>query len=339
MRSTIADIAAKAGVSTATVDRVLNGRAGVSARTKQTVLGAARSVGYLSETDGVAMPSKPVFLEFIIPVGTNTFLVDLADSIEEFAGRLPLVEACKIHRLDTFDPVEFENAIDEVGLETSGIGVIALDHPTCREPLRRLTDAGVRVVTIASDIPSVPRQDYVGIDNRVAGRTAGLLMGRMIGAERRSVAVFLGSASYRGHEERESGFRSILASDFPDLTLLPPVEIADASQAGYIRAGALLERHLDIGGIYCIGGGRNGVVRATNEAKGPRPMVICHDLTEDTRRFLLRGQVDVVIDQNAHLIAEQSVIKLLGTIATSTSYLTPKLVEPRIILRENLPFR
>ena len=37
MRLTIADIARAAGVSTATVDRVLNERAGVHARTRQRV--------------------------------------------------------------------------------------------------------------------------------------------------------------------------------------------------------------------------------------------------------------------------------------------------------------
>ena len=44
-----------------------------------------------------------------------------------------------------------------------------------------------------------------------------------------------------------------------------------------------------------------------------------------------------MIDQNARLIAEQSVIRLLGSIASSAPYLTKKFVEPRLIFKENIP--
>jgi LacI family transcriptional regulator len=47
--------------------------------------------------------------------------------------------------------------------------------------------------------------------------------------------------------------------------------------------------------------------------------------------------VDVVIDQNARLTAEQAVIRLLGSIASSAPYLTKKFIEPRLIFRENIP--
>ena len=46
MRTTIDEIAREAGVSTATVDRVLNNRASVGARTKASVLQVAHRLGY-----------------------------------------------------------------------------------------------------------------------------------------------------------------------------------------------------------------------------------------------------------------------------------------------------
>ena len=68
-----------------------------------------------------------------------------------------------------------------------------------------------------------------------------------------------------------------------------------------------------------------------------KPVFICHDLTKETRRYLVDDLADVVIDQNARLIAEQSVIRLLGSIASSAPYLTKKFIEPRLILKENVP--
>lgn len=62
-----------------------------------------------------------------------------------------------------------------------------------------------------------------------------------------------------------------------------------------------------------------------------------HDLTDATRAWLAEDLIDVVIDQNARLIGEQVVIRLLGSIAASTPTLSLKNIEPRIIFRENIP--
>jgi len=92
-------------------------------------------------------------------------------------------------------------------------------------------------------------------------------------------------------------------------------------------------------GIYCVGAGRSGIVRALLETRATtsKPVFICHDLTKETRRYLVDDLCDVVIDQNARLIAEQSVIRLLGSIASSAPYLTKKFIEPRLIFKENVP--
>ena len=51
------------------------------------------------------------------------------------------------------------------------------------------------------------------------GRTAGLLMGRFCGGAGK-LAVVWGGQLYRSHEERESGFRSVLRTERPDLQSL-----------------------------------------------------------------------------------------------------------------------
>jgi LacI family transcriptional regulator len=148
----------------------------------------------------------------------------------------------------------------------------------------------------------------------------------------------VGSRSYRGHEEREIGFRSVLGEDFPNLLVKSAVEINDEPQASYNAAIRLFQAEPELLGIYCVGAGRSGIVKALAEAKLRRkPVFICHDLTGDTRRYLVDDLVDVVIDQNARLTAEQAVIRLLGSIASSAPYLTKKFIEPRLIFKENIP--
>lgn len=335
---TIQDLSDACGLSTATIDRVLHDRPGVSAAARHKVLQKARELGYLPETDATPLPARPAHLEFILPVGTNEFLAELAAHLEEFCAGLPLVASCRVHRLARLEAGELIEAAERISTRTTGVGVVATEDPRSREVLKDLVQAGTKVVTIASDLPSVPRAAYVGVDNRSAGRLAGLLTGRLIRQPTAQVAVVLGTHRYRGHEERDTGFRSILAEEFARLTIVRTLESHDEAGESYTLGRDLLDEFPHLAGIYCIGGGRQGIVRALREAgRQSRLVLICHDHTAETRDFLLDGSIDAVIDQSARLVAEQSVIALLGSIASSLPNLTRKFIEPRVIFRENIP--
>lgn len=337
-KTTIPDIAQMAGVSTATVDRALNGRMGVSSANRQRVFNAAKDLGYLPSEGMVALPSRPANLEFLIPFGHNSFMRDLADSIEDFAAKLPLVESCNVIPLDGIGPKHLLPALETLSLGTDGVGLITIDHPETRLAIQGLCESGVRVVTIASDVLSTPRSAYVGVDNRAAGRTAAQIMGLLAGVTTGSIGLFLGSHAFHGHREREAGFRSLLEKKFPCLKLLPAIETAEDHKKSGAAMSQLLETTDDLVGIYCVGAGRRGVIRALKETnKMERPFIVMHDLTENSRRWLKNDAIDVVIDQNARLVGEQAVIRLLGSIAVSTPLLPFKDIEPRIILRENIP--
>ncbi|MDW4499955.1 LacI family DNA-binding transcriptional regulator [Sulfitobacter sp. D35] len=337
-RATIKGIAEAAGVSTATVDRALNGRAGVSAANRHRVLSAARDLGYLPSEGMVILPSRPARLEFFIPFDRNAFMRDVIDSITDFASTLPLVDTCRVVPLDGIGPEALLPALDQVSLQTDGVGIITTDHPRTRDAVTALCHAGVRVVTLASDVTGTPRSAYVGVDNRAAGRTAAQVMGMAAGHLRGDVAVFLGSGAFHGHREREAGFREVMAQRYPEFKLLPAIETEENSDRSYRMTTRLLDRTEALRGIYCIGAGREGIVRALHEGgEGARPFVVMHDLTESSAAWLAQDRIDAVIDQNARMVGEQAVIRLLGSIAASTPLLPFKNIEPRIIVRENLP--
>lgn len=339
-RTTISDIARKANVSTATVDRALNGRGGCSASNRQRVLRAAKDLGYLSTEGMVPLPSRPAHLEFFIPFVNNGFMHELVAGIAGFATSLPLVASCNVTPLPDITADALLIALEKVALRTNGVGLVTIDHPKTRHAIRRLCEAGVRVVTLASDVLSTPRSAYVGVDNVVAGRTAALIMGMMSGATQGKIGLFLGSRAFQGHREREFGFRALLEDQFTGLTILPAVETGEDSERSLLAMQVLMRIHPDLAGIYCVGAGRTGIIRALQTgASGKRPFVIMHDLTEITRTWLVEDLIDVIIDQNARLLAEQAVIRLLGSIATTTPLLALKNIEPRIILRENVPVR
>ncbi|MDQ0390557.1 LacI family DNA-binding transcriptional regulator [Labrys monachus] len=338
MRTTLVDIAREAGVSTATVDRVLNKREGVKARTRDRVLAVASRLGYIDGAPPAAAagPGRRVELDFVMPGGTNSFIRLLGDHFLAWARQRADI-GVRLHLLEGFDPDLLTAKLDELRGRTHGVGVVALDHPAVREAIRGLVLGGIPVVTLASDISNVPRLAYVGIDNRAAGRLAGHLLGRFMGPGGGKVALFAGSLAYRGHEEREMGFRHMLAESAPHLSVLELREIRDDTDRAYREASALLERHDDVTGIYNIGAGNRGIARALEErGRGQTVVFIGHELTAHTRRFLLSGTMDAVIDQNPRVEARDAIERLVRAVRGEPEPALPP-VRIQALFRENIP--
>ncbi|MDB5550398.1 MAG: regulatory protein LacI, partial [Rhizobium sp.] len=175
MRSTLIDIAKGSGVSTATVDRVLNNRSGVSERTRTIVMETAARLGYFGSSEAAV---GKIRLDFVLPDGTNTFIANLKAQLERQCGAQEAIEF-NVHSVEGFNPASLAQKLAEIRPMTQGVGLVALDHPSVREEMRALADAGVKVVTLVSDILHVARTGYVGIDNRAAGRLGGYLLGRL----------------------------------------------------------------------------------------------------------------------------------------------------------------
>ena len=336
MRYTVVDVARDAGVSVATVDRVLNNRAGVRERTRSLVFESARRLGYLLEAerpDGAAQPV--VRLCFALPAGGNPFMRSLRDEIEAQAQTRPGV-AVRVDAIEGFNPDTLAAALLDYRGRTEGVGVVALDHPAVREAVRALAAAGVQVATLASDILYVPRVAYVGVDNRAAGRLAGYLMRRFVGAAPAEVALFAGSLSYRGHEEREMGFRHLIAEEAPNLRIVALREMKDDAERAYAEACSLLDSYPDLGAIYNIGGGNSGIARALTERGRERATIfIAHEISGDNRRLLLEGALDAVIDQNPRVEAREA----LNILERAARGLPFEAHPPRlhVIFKENIP--
>jgi LacI family transcriptional regulator len=334
MRTTIAAIAAEAGVSTATVDRVLNNRPGVRERTRRNVIKVAERLGYSANGNGVQ--AKAPRLDFILPVGTNTYLKGFAEELEAIAARRSDA-VISVHRLEGFEADRLAEALHSVKSHAEGVGVIAIDHPAVREAIRELAAADIPVLTMVSDILNVPRIGYVGIDNRAAGRLAGYLLGRLVRASEAEIALFAGSLSYRGHNEREMGFRHILAEEFSNLQVVELREVMDSFDRSYSEASALLRAYPNMAGIYNIGGGIRGIARALEESGRARDIVfVGHELTEHSRRFLVSGTMDAVIDQNL-IVEVRDSVECLVHAARGEPLPNLAPIRLQVIFRENIP--
>lgn len=332
-RPKLDEIARAARVSKATVDRVLNNRSGVQEHTRRHVLAIAAELAGEQSAPGTSAKAR---LDFVLPGGSNAFISDLARNIEAQAARRGDVDVA-IHRLNGIEPEEIAARLANLRSVCQAVGLIGLDSPAVREAVRRLIANGLVVMTLVSDISHVGRVNYIGIDNRAAGRLAGYLIGRFVPGSAGKTALLAGALAYRGHEEREMGFRHILRESFPELTIVAAREVREDAERAYRETRALLAEHPDLRAIYCIGAGQDGIARALIEAKRESSVVfVGHDLTEDTRQYLLNGVMDVAIDQNARVEAREAVDRLVRAL-NGEADISTATIRIQSVFRENIP--
>ncbi len=340
----IPDLARLAGVSTATVDRVLNRRPGVRAGTRQRVLRAAAELGLaeLPAAPGTALSAaapRPMQLIFLLPAGNNRFIRMLGDMVGYSQEHwTPFNVQCRTEFIESFDPQALVAALRRHGKRADGIALMALEHPAVREAVQELVTAGVPVVTLISDLSNSPRTAYLGLDNRAAGRTAGYLIGRFIGPRAAKVALIAGSRSYLAHEEREAGFLHVLAELFGPLEVVGLREGHDDSERNFAQTASLLEQHPTLAGIYNIGGASDGVARALKQAgRDQRVVLIGHGLTPDTRALLIDGSMDAVITQSPQDTLANAVRIFVNVREGRPPLAGVKTTRSQVIFRENLP--
>ncbi len=336
----IPDIAELAGVSTATVDRVLNRRPGVRRATVERVMQAAERLQYLPDAEvRAALQPPPMQLVFLLPAGSNRFLRMLGDTIGYSQEHwTPYNVRCRVEFVEGFNPEVLAKALLRHGARADGIAFMALEHPLVRDAVDALAERGVHTVTLISDLSGARRAAYVGLDNRAAGRTAAYLIARFIGDRPAQVAMIAGSLSYRAHEEREMGFLYLFKESFPRIEVVGLREGHDDAGRNHALTRTLLDQYPDLAGIYNIGGASDGVGRALKETGRDQKVVfIGHGLSPDTRALLIDGTMDAVISQNPQG-AMLTCVRIFANLRDGRDALTGvEAVRGQIIFRENLP--
>jgi LacI family transcriptional regulator len=238
-----------------------------------------------------------------------------------------------------FDPAALVAVLDRLGEERpAGIALVATDSPEVREAVDRLVQSGIPVVTVVSDLTGSLRHHYAGVDNIAAGRTAARLLGRFLGGAKGDIAVLAGSMLVRDHRERLEGFASLIAEEFPDLTVLPVIEGRDDPDMAHMLVADALAKRDGIIGVYSLGAGNRGLIRALKDKAADRRLtVVAHELTAHTRAALLDGTIDAILNQDAgHEV--RSAIRVLKAKADGLSVIdAQERIRLDIFLKDNLP--
>ncbi len=303
-RFTNKEIAYQAGLSLATVDRVLHGRDHVRTATRERVRAAEQELE--RQHAASSLPGTKVTID-IVMLAPRRFSSAVRAAFE---AELPLVRPAtfraRFHLAEVMaerDVIAQLRAIARRG--TRGIVLKVPATPRIEACLADLAERKIPVVTYVTDVAAHLRRAYVGMQNHRAGATAAYLLGRMAPAEPSRVLVTLSSRGFEGEDARRAGFVQYLERNAAHLETATVSEGFGVNRATGALIGQALDEHPDIRCVYSIGGGNRAILAAFASLGRTIDVFAAHDLDRTNTDLLRCGQISFVIHHSLRHDARQ----------------------------------
>ena len=289
-RYKVREIAQQAGLSEATVDRVLHQRPGVR---ENTVAEVNQAIADLDKQRAQLRLNGRRYLVDVVMQTPRRFSDAFRAAVEaELPAFAPAMLRARFHLWESGSADQMVDTLDRIR-GSHGVVLKAQDEPEVAEVVDRLVRSGVPVVTYATDVPASARCAYVGIDNHGAGVTAAYLVQQWLADDPADVLITLSRTVFRGEGEREVGFRSGLRNSGRTIVEVSESDGIDATNERLVLEA--LEAHPEVRAVYSVGGGNTATVAAFDTLGRDCRVFVAHDLDADNRRLLREGRISAVL--------------------------------------------
>nr|WP_321443288.1 LacI family DNA-binding transcriptional regulator [uncultured Cohaesibacter sp.] len=340
MRPTTKNLAEAAGVSLATVDRVLNNRPNVSKKSIQKVHEAIEKIGFVRNFAAVSLARNKAYrVRFILPTAGDLYLEELLKQVEHVNESLQQELAwADAVQLPMNNPHAVANYLSTLDVsEVDGIAIMAPESPQVRDAMTRLGERNIKVIQFLSGQESHEDLDFVGIDNFAAGATAARIVGRFVGKQAGKIMVISETMQSLDSIERRLGFDQIINTEFSHLSVLPSLETyADDARAKRIIARQV-ERNDDIVALYVMSSeARAPVTQCAQTCDLAGLTVVAHERTPFSEQALKCGDIDAIIAQNP-ISAVRKAVRMLRTRSENREPdLQQENLRIEVLLKDNL---
>jgi LacI family transcriptional regulator len=294
----VRDIAEQAGLSEATVDRVLHARPGAGPRAVRAVEQALLELD--RQQSQLRLGGRTLMLDVVMQAPMR-FSAAVREALEgELVAARPAGVRARFHLRESGGAADLATLLDGLGRRghtSQGVLLKAPDDPRVATAVSRLHDRGIPVVTLVTDVRDCPRVAYVGLNNSAAGETAAYLVRQWLrgGGDTGVVLLTLSRSEFFGEWQRAAAFRAALSRQAPELEV---VEVSDAdgldaAMATLVRAA--LEEHGQARAVYSVGGGNRATASELARNGAGCEAFIGHDLDADNLTLLREGVLSAVL--------------------------------------------
>ncbi len=333
-KPTIKDVAELAGVGLATVDRVVHGRGGVKPDLIEQVIDAINRLGYGAQAFNAHR--KTTHIEVIHLRNEISVFERLNAEFSQIAAVLD--KDIALHRTEFADS-DVEALVDYIAappFPRAGLILLAQDHPSITQAVAKARESGVIVVQLLTRVDP-GEENFVGIDNYAAGRTAAMLLSRMQAQKAGSFIVLVHSSAYWLHRERVRGFSDFFAGQGLPQHQFPLICFGFDDDAIMTRVlQAAIREQDEVIGVYNAGAASVAVASVLRRT-ARKVMWIGHALSDYNAAFLAEGLLDFVIDSAPETLARRAVDLVLQQLGLFDAKPRDGVVPFVIITRENIP--
>jgi LacI family transcriptional regulator len=331
----IKDIAFQAGLSTATVDRVINNRPGVRRQTLQRVEAA------IVELERQQARQEHFGKNYTIDVvmeAPDRFSEAARQAFEREAGVMaPTLFRFRFHLAELIREGDLIKTLDRIRHRgTDGLVLKAVNTEAVRRAIGRYADQAIPVITLVTDLPTSERTAYAGADNYAAGATAAYLIANSLQARPGGILLTLSSHRFEGEEARETGFRAYMARRRPDIPIVGISEGFGRDSATGALARRALAAHPELSAVYSIGGGNRAVIEAFEDSGRACDIFVAHDLDMDNRALLAAGKLTFVLHHDLRSDVRES-FRVIAARHERRSGVTARLSQMDVVTPMNIP--
>ena len=245
--ATIADVARTAGVSPATVSRVLNGHPRVDPQLVERVTQAAAQISYVPNGAGRALRRQRSDLwAAIVPDSRNAFFTQVVEAFERVAN----ADGYSVVLCNSREDLAREQAYIATSIAHQVSGVLIAATSVSGSRLGALDRAGIPVVTIDRRVRGFTG-DTVTVDNLMVGQLAGQHL-----AEQgvRHPMLVTGPETVTSTGDREQGFLAAMAEAGIELPASRVLRLGLRAEGAAEAANQLLAAHPETDAIFATNG-------------------------------------------------------------------------------------
>lgn len=340
MRPTTKDLAKAAGVSLATVDRVLNERPNVGKASARKVAEAIEKLGFVRNVAAVNLARNRTYkFRFVLPNAGDEYLKELLHQVEETNKSLVAdFVALDVVQIAVDDPHHVANYLATLDLSSvDGVAIMAPESPQVRDAMTRLRERGIKLVQFLSGQEKLEDVDFVGVDNFAAGATAGRIVGRFHPNQSGQVLVIAETMQAQDSIERRIGFDRIINDKFNSLSCLPSLE----THGDPVRAKRIIERSFqfnhNIVAVYVLSSEARIPITAVAECADLHKLtVVVHERTPFTEDAIHTDCIDAIIGQNPGHAVRSAVRIMRARTEFREPVASQEKIRIEVLFKENL---
>ncbi len=328
----LADVADRAGVSVATVSRVLNDRPGVNAQTKRAVLTALDVLGY--DRPSRLRVRAAGLVGLIVPELENPFFPRFAQRIENVLAAVDYTPVLCTQSLGGIHEDDYVQTLLEHGV--SGLIVVSGVHANTdagTERYERLHELGLPVVLVNGYVPGVPAA-FVGTDDAA---TMDLAVGHLAHMGHRRIGVALGQRRYVPVQRKIAGFAAAMRAHVDAGLSDAAIDALVASTAYTVEGGAMAALDLveqGVTGITCASDIMAlGAIRALRQRGLRVPEDVSVVGCDDSLLIEFTDPPLTTVRQPVVALAETAVKLLLDQIAGAPAPAREVVLRPELVVR------